>query len=744
MLINISSFGQNITRHGADSMMMALNKSKPGSDRINLLLKLAQFHIFKPGEKQIDFDSAIVFINEVKALNRTLNSAAAHGYQILTESYLAREKGHKEAAKNMVVKAITILETGDNKDYLGQACYELSMYYDYRDPQEISKKISLVERSIDLFRQAGDLERRAQSLEMLGDLYTQKLDDRQIPVLKEALAAYDSIKHRELQGVYVLLGTSYLYRSDYGQSLFYLLKALRTAQTLGDTSIRLCQINNLLGQLYTNIDKWETALKYLNDGLNVAKKYNDNYSIFILTITIATTYLSLEKPDQTLKTLTAAPQQYSLSGSAIEKAILYGAYFRAHLKLDHHREAQLYCDSLFRLINEKTIDGVRVSNIYRHMTNYYFFEQQYAKARYYLTKSILSNSKINYEAGHIQNLRLSYKLDSAQGNYRSAFDHLILYKAKTDSMSSQKTVRQFQVLGVEHEVGMKEDSIKLKNKDILLLKQDNILQKTNLRQSNLIKDVTIAATILAFIFIGLLYRQYKQKQKNNLTITKKNELLQHYLTEKEWLLKEIHHRVKNNLQIVMSLLNSQSAYIENEPALTAIHDSQHRVHAMSLIHQKLYNTENVSTIDMSSYIRELVSYLNDSFNTGQRIRFEYNITPLELDVSQAVPLGLILNEAITNSIKYAFPDNRDGIINISLTNTAANHYLLNIADNGVGMPAHFTGKKSGSLGMSLMAGLSEDLDGSFTMESNPGTIIKISFVHDQVVKRPYIFATSFA
>ena len=81
------------------------------------------------------------------------------------------------------------------------------------------------------------------------------------------------------------------------------------------------------------------------------------------------------------------------------------------------------------------------------------------------------------------------------------------------------------------------------------------------------------------------------------------------LTEKEWLLKEIHHRVKNNLQIVMSLLNSQSAYIDNEPALTAIHDSQHRVHAMSLIHQKLYSSENVSSIDMSLYIRELVSYL---------------------------------------------------------------------------------------------------------------------------------------
>ena len=197
------------------------------------------------------------------------------------------------------------------------------------------------------------------------------------------------------------------------------------------------------------------------------------------------------------------------------------------------------------------------------------------------------------------------------------------------------------------------------------------------------------------------------------------------------MLRELHHRVKNNLQIVMSLLNSQSAYIDNEPALTAIHESQNRVHAMSLIHQKLYSSENVSSIDMSAYIRELVSYLRDNFKTGQRIRFEFDVEPIEMDVNQAVPLGLILNEAITNAIKYAFPDGRDGKISISLSNTIPHHYLLCISDNGIGIPPKFKNKRPGSLGMSLMKGLSEDLDGSFSIENNNGTTIKTSFVHDQ-------------
>jgi two-component sensor histidine kinase len=290
-------------------------------------------------------------------------------------------------------------------------------------------------------------------------------------------------------------------------------------------------------------------------------------------------------------------------------------------------------------------------------------------------------------------------------------------------------------LNVQFDTRKKEDQIALLNKQALL-------EKAHVKQATLVKNMTVAGIVIAMIIAVLLYRQSRLRKKNNTVITHKNEQLQHFLTEKEWLLKEIHHRVKNNLQIVMSLLNSQSAYINNEPALTAIHDSQHRVHAMSLIHQKLYNSENLSSIDISLYIRELVSYLRDSFNTGQRIRFEYDIEPLEMDVSQAVPVGLILNEAITNSIKYAFPDDRNGIITISLSKTGNKNYLLTITDNGIGMPAHFSNKKPGSLGMSLMAGLSEDLDGNFNIESNKGTIIKISFVHDLNVRRPDTLASS--
>ena len=172
---------------------------------------------------------------------------------------------------------------------------------------------------------------------------------------------------------------------------------------------------------------------------------------------------------------------------------------------------------------------------------------------------------------------------------------LVHYKKYTQLLDSSfrvTKIRQAEELQVMYQTEEKENQI-------ALLNQQSKLEQANLKQATLVKNLTIAGIIAALIIAGLLYRQSRLRKKNNTVITHKNEQLQHFLTEKEWLLKEIHHRVKNNLQIVMSLLNSQSAYIDNEPALTAIHDSQHRVHAMSLIHQKLYNSENVSSIDMS-------------------------------------------------------------------------------------------------------------------------------------------------
>ena len=402
------------------------------------------------------------------------------------------------------------------------------------------------------------------------------------------------------------------------------------------------------------------------------------------------------------------------------------------------------------MINTLKLSNNAIISYYTVAIRFFIAAGEINEANKYLEKHNEIASKLNNFYYLAANQKLRFMIDTSQHNYEKAVAHLTEFNRLNDSATMETKNRQVHELQVQYETEKKQNDILVKDQRIqLLIKQDE-LQKSKLQQASTIRNISFSVVALLIIIMALLYSRYLLKQRTNKKlemqrkeISTQNHTLHHLLNEKEWLLKEIHHRVKNNLQIVMSLLNSQSVYINNDAALTAIHDSQHRVHAMSLIHQKLYGSENASSIDMSFYIRELVSYLRDSFNTAQRIRFELNVDALELDVSQAVPLGLILNEAITNSIKYAFPNNKEGVITISLSNKGQQRYLLTISDNGIGMPIHMKNKKPGSLGMSLMAGLSEDLDGHFSIENNNGTHIKISFENDITVKRPDSIVTSF-
>jgi two-component sensor histidine kinase len=200
--------------------------------------------------------------------------------------------------------------------------------------------------------------------------------------------------------------------------------------------------------------------------------------------------------------------------------------------------------------------------------------------------------------------------------------------------------------------------------------------------------------------------------------------LEHLLTEKEYLLKEVHHRVKNNLQIIISLLESQSTLQQQDPLFT-LGSLRHRVYAMSLIHQKLYNFDNPHKLNILEYINDLVVYLQDSFDTGSHISFVLEIVPVELDVSQAIPIGLIISEAITNSVKYAFPGEGIGVISIKTELIDSEHLKLTISDNGIGLPGDFDSKRSRSLGIKLIRGLSADMDAKLLIESKNGTSITL-------------------
>jgi two-component sensor histidine kinase len=218
----------------------------------------------------------------------------------------------------------------------------------------------------------------------------------------------------------------------------------------------------------------------------------------------------------------------------------------------------------------------------------------------------------------------------------------------------------------------------------------------------------------------------KTIQLQNL-IEDKSLSIQELTSEKEWLVKEIHHRVKNNLQIIISLLNSQSTYLNNPEAIQAIKNSRHRMYAISLVHQKLYQAENLSRINMECYINELLQYLQDEFECTQKVTVMVQTVPMEIEVSLAIPLALIINEAVSNSFRYAFPHHLSGKLNLKLETENKQQYLLQISDNGVGLPSNFESTSDHSFGTILMTGLSRQLHADFEIKNLNGVVITLRF-----------------
>lgn len=201
------------------------------------------------------------------------------------------------------------------------------------------------------------------------------------------------------------------------------------------------------------------------------------------------------------------------------------------------------------------------------------------------------------------------------------------------------------------------------------------------------------------------------------------------LREKEVLLKEIHHRVKNNLQVISSLLSLQSRQVSDAATLEALRESQHRVRSMALIHEKLYQSDDLARIDFAEYVRNLATYLFRSYKASPAaISLSIETAPdLRLSLDTAIPCGLIVNELVSNALKYAFPDGRSGEIGIAFGQLGDGRYSLKVCDNGVGVPDGFDFRQSPSLGLQLVNTLIEQLDGSIELHRNGGTEFTAQF-----------------
>lgn len=233
-------------------------------------------------------------------------------------------------------------------------------------------------------------------------------------------------------------------------------------------------------------------------------------------------------------------------------------------------------------------------------------------------------------------------------------------------------------------------------------------------------------TIIDQLAGNILLKKALAEKEIRRRVAEKN--LKRSLDEKDVLLKEVHHRVKNNMQIISSILTMQERLVEDDKLRTVLAESRNRIRSMALIHENLYQHENLANIQFSNYVKSLAGNLSRTYyDLQQKVRFEYDLTEVYLPLDIGIPCGLIINELISNAFKHAFADNGQGLIRISLVRKSKKEFMLEVADNGRGMDPDFDVKKSRSLGMRIVFKLVQQIDGHLDYDFSNGTKYNISF-----------------
>lgn len=703
----------------------------PDSVRINTLLAKSREFILLPGNKENDLKSALTLAEQASRLSRHMNNLRGEGksYLVMAEAY--REMNDLKKGREVSQRALSILSRYGNGIEKAKAHIEFGGTF---GDDELEKKIYYYQKGADIFKRQGDRQSQAEILEFIANLYIEHDDfKKSLDELNAALLIYNQVGFKRLQGIYSLYGVAYNELGDLSESLKYNLLAAQTGERMKDSGPLMSTIYNRIGITYVSSAYYEQACEYFQKGLDIAIPASDSSAIQILQKNMADALRRDGRYAESLALMTKTDRDYPFKGPEPKRHSWF-IFMKLYLALHQYKQAQVYYNKLLTFYHSDQIttrDQIAIEVLF---AEYLQTIGKYDQAKVYLaaaekrraTSFFTSEKEIKYEW-------LAYRSDSAAGNQRGAIAHYKKFKQISDQAFNTDKTRQLDQLRLQYETDKKDQ-------DIQLLTQKALLQDASLRQEKTYRNVFIAGVVVLLAFSVMLYNRYRLKTRTNIKLERKrreiderNLTLKKLLEEKEWLLKEIHHRVKNNLQIVISLLNSQSEYLQNKDAIMAIRSSQHRMYAMSLIHQRLYQADNLGLINMKAYVQELISYMKESFDLQKNVTLSVVCEDISLDVAQAVPVGLILNEAVSNAIKYAFTDERKGLISVIFKKDQDDRCRLVVQDNGAGLRQGTNILENGSLGMSLMQGLTDQLEGAFDVQTNAGVCITVDFKYKEVI-----------
>ena len=532
-------------------------------------------------------------------------------------------------------------------------------------------------------------------------LRLEKLDSAEV-VLE---AARTKVPEQDLAFLNTQLGYVYERRGRLDKATDYAQESLRLGRKLGDKKAIALAYSDL-SNIFWKQAKHQKGLEYGLESVAVFEERGlDDLDYDFTLYVVGNNYLELK--------------QYRNALDYYQRAIVIGERYGFYNNLS---------DVYISLVDLNTYLGKyqEAEEAGRNAIKYAeLLDNNFMEMRSWLSVGKLHNQQQNYPAA-VADLRRciaiatddfgdEYYLSQAyralgkalagSGNYREAVGAFNRYDQLKDRLFTAESDQRTLQLQTEFEVAQKENIIGL---------QEARLEQQQQRQT----FTTIVAALLLFLLL-LLYFFFRQN-------TRKNRLLRRQNQEKEVLLKEVHHRVKNNLEIISSLLALQSSSLHDREAVAALLDIQNRVYSMGFVHQQLYQGKKMVSIDLNDYFRNLSLHLLESYGKQDTVTVDYQLEPIELDLDTAIPLGLILTELLSNALKYAFPAGRSGTIRLEATRRDGERVALSVADDGVGQAAGGEAQGTG-FGMQMVELLTRQLDGQLTADFTAGTRVSFAF-----------------
>ncbi len=477
--------------------------------------------------------------------------------------------------------------------------------------------------------------------------------------------------------------------------------------------------NNNLAIIYKIMDEDSLALVHYQLAADANLKGGRLESYIVTILNLSYVHIKHKDADSSLYYQNLALGLAEEKGLMVRQAQVLSALYDTYMLLDRKKDAQQAIEKADRLFGQ-TEDRFSQAGIKVKRSHFYIQQKQYGKAEPLLAEA----QEMAEELGALEIQKtirfLQFRVNNLQNRYKKALDAYMKFTELKDSLTGRDTQREIEQLRLQSEVREKEAELAKQESELARMDAELKVESMERRSQELelgrVRNrLWLLLVAVAFLLLGVAFflTKYFDNRRRNRLLEEKQAVTEQSLRDKELLMSELHHRVKNNLQLIYNLLDLQSRQVEG-PARTALDESKGRVTSMALIHQELYQEENVSGVDLQKYLRQLTEGVDRSFGL-QGVDIQLAVDPIWVDLQTSVPLGLVVNELVTNSLKHGFPGDREGWIKVGLE-VEGEVLVLVVADNGVGQ----TGEKGKGFGKTLIRSLSRQMKAEVLEQSGEG------------------------